>query len=486
MPSTFLFNHFRLVLAAQLWLVAASLFFYSYWNPIYLLLILVSMVANFTLGLWIQDKNESTQDSLGSKVSKPLLIIGIVFNLGLFGYFKYADFFLSNLAWLTRSDIQTLNIVLPLAISFFTFQQIAYLVDCYQSKVTESNILNYALFVTFFPQLISGPIVHHKEMMPQFASLRLKKINYQNMAGGICIFTLGLFKKVVIADSLSVWVNAAFDSEKILHIYDAWLVTIAYSLQIYYDFSGYCDMAIGAALMLNIRLPVNFDSPLQAADIADFWRRWHMTLSRWLRDYLYIPLGGSRKGKLRTYINLSITMILGGLWHGAAWTFVIWGGMHGIALMIHRLWSRAGYRMHRWLGVCVTFLFFCISLILFRSLTLSRALEIFSSVFGFNSSMETGVADFDTLYILPFGFLDTPLSGYLVLSYLSVFYTLVALIIAWALPNALKIVGYIPYSGPLRMQAKMVYAISMGIIMFISVATFFGINRPSEFLYYNF
>jgi D-alanyl-lipoteichoic acid acyltransferase DltB (MBOAT superfamily) len=315
----FYLNHKRLTEASKVFLVVSSLFFYSWWNPVYLPLILVSMVFNYVIGTSL------TKDEEHKKVSKKqLLTIGIVGNIGLLGYFKYSDFFIGNFNLAFGSDIPLLHLALPLAISFFTFQQIAYLVDSYRQETKEYDFLNYAVFVTFFPQLIAGPIVHHKEMMPQFANARNKVKNYKNIALGLFIFSIGLFKKVVIADTFAVWARAGFDTATTLNLFEAWATSLSYTFQLYFDFSGYTDMAIGAALLFNIRLPINFNSPYKATNIQDFWRRWHITLSRFLKDYVYIPLGGNRKGNFRTYNNLMATFIIGGIWHGAGWTFVFW------------------------------------------------------------------------------------------------------------------------------------------------------------------
>ena len=316
----FLFNHFRLIVAAKAWLVLSSLFFYGFWNPGYLALIIGSMLVNFALGTALhREKRASMRGKYHHLKRKNILAAGVLFNLGLLGYYKYEDFLIENFNLLLDRETGYLNLVLPLAISFFTFQQIAYLVDSYQQDTKEYDFLNYCLFVTFFPQLIAGPIVHHSEMMPQFMKLRTKILDWRNVSAGAFIFTIGLFKKVVIADSFAIWANAGFDAVAPLGFYEAWGTSLSYTFQLYYDFSGYTDMAIGAALLFNIRLPINFNSPYKAIGIQDFWRRWHITLSRWLRDYVYIPLGGSRKGNLRTYTNLLATFLLGGLWHGAGW-----------------------------------------------------------------------------------------------------------------------------------------------------------------------
>lgn len=324
----FYLNKKRLIQASKGFLVFSSLFFYSWWNVAYLPIILSSIFFNYIVG-------NSLNRGKYKFSKKSILIFGIVANIVLLGYFKYTDFLIDNLNyWVIADGIPNINLALPLAISFFTFQQIAYLVDSYRQETQEYDLLNYVLFVTFFPQLIAGPIVHHKEMMPQFVNTRNKVKNYKNIAMGLFIFSIGLFKKVVIADKFAVWATTGFDIVPTLNLVEAWITSLSYTLQLYFDFSGYADMAIGIALLFNIRLPINFNSPYKALNIQDFWRRWHITLSRFMRDYIYIPLGGSRLGEFRIYANLMATFVIGGLWHGAGWTFVFWGFLHGLALVI--------------------------------------------------------------------------------------------------------------------------------------------------------
>lgn len=381
LPVTFFVYFFllekRLITGAKGFLVFSSLFFYSWWNIAYLPLILGSMLFNYVIGNSLNDSFHNVKVS-----NKKLLAFGIVSNLALLGYFKYADFFIGNINLVSGSSYDLLHLALPLAISFFTFQQIAYLVDSYRGETHEYDFLNYALFVTFFPQLIAGPIVHHKEMMPQFASRWNLVKNYRNIALGLFIFSMGLFKKVVIADTFAQWATAGFDQAQTLNMLEAWATSLSYTFQLYFDFSGYTDMAIGAALLFNIKLPINFNSPYKALDIQDFWRRWHITLSRFLRDYIYIPLGGNRKGSFRTYNNLMVTFILGGLWHGAGWTFVFWGFLHGAALVIHRLWKSFGLTMNKYLAWFITFNFINIAWIFFRAKEWDDAIKVLKGMFG--------------------------------------------------------------------------------------------------------
>jgi D-alanyl-lipoteichoic acid acyltransferase DltB (MBOAT superfamily) len=367
------------MLASKGFLVFASLFFYSWWNIVYLPIILTSMLINYILGNSFHQKDKHKPNS------KSLLFFGIVANLSLLGYFKYADFFIENVNYISGSHIELLHLALPLGISFFTFQQIAYLVDSYRKETSEYDFLTYALFVTFFPQLIAGPIVHHKEMMPQFSRLKNKFVNYQNIALGFFVFSIGLFKKVVIADSFAVFANNGFDGSEVLSMLEAWGASLSYTFQLYFDFSGYTDMAIGAALLFNIKLPINFNSPYKALDIQDFWRRWHITLSRFLRDYIYIPLGGNRKGTYRTYSNLLVTFLLGGFWHGAGWTFIFWGFMHGAGLVIHRVWQKMSLKMNTVLAWFVTFNFINISWVFFRAKEWDDAIKVLKGMFGFTT-----------------------------------------------------------------------------------------------------
>lgn len=321
---------------AATWLAAASLFFYAWWDWHFLLFLGLSILFNFGMGRWM------TQTRSTGKVArlKWQLVFAISTNLLLLGYFKYVNFFLSIGDTLFGLDTGTLSVVLPIGISFFTFTQIAFLVDVQAGKVREADFIHYILFVTYFPHLIAGPVLHHAEMMPQFRDPNTYQPQARAVAVGLTIFIIGLFKKVALADQIAPMANAAFAAAQghPISFLEAWGGALAYTVQIYFDFSGYSDMAIGLSLAFNIRLPLNFDSPYKATSIIDFWRRWHMTLSRFLRDYLYIPLGGSRSGGAQRFTNLFITMVLGGLWHGAGMTFVVWGALHGSYLMVSHAW----------------------------------------------------------------------------------------------------------------------------------------------------
>jgi len=395
----FWLNKKHLTQASKAWMVFASLFFYSWWNIIYLPLILGSILFNFTVGSTISSVN-TAQSSKKRFSSKTILLFGITANILLLVYFKYMDFFITNVNTIAGTHMNLIHIVLPLGISFFTFTQIAYLVDAYRNEVKEMDYLNYTLFVTFFPHLLAGPVLHHKEMMPQFDAARNKVLNPKNISAGAYLFAIGLFKKVVIADTFAIWVSHGYSDVDSLTLMSAWATSLSYTFQLYFDFSGYTDMALGVALVFNIKLPVNFNSPYKAVNIQDFWRRWHMTLSRFLRDYIYIPLGGNRDGELHTYANLFTVFLVGGLWHGASWMFVIWGALHGIAIVLHRMWQQMGFKMNSFLGWFVTFNFINITWIFFRSNEWNDASKVLQAMFGMN-----GIEDFSEL--LEFGELST-------------------------------------------------------------------------------
>lgn len=358
-------------------LIVASLFFYWVWKPAYILILLASIVFNFYLGKTLQK---------GGK--KGLLIIGISANLLLLGTYKYTAFIIENLSLLTQSDWRVPNIVLPLAISFFTFQQIAYLVDSHKGIVNRPTFKQYLLFVTFFPQLIAGPIVHYKEMIPQFADPKTKALSADNVATGLFLFTIGLAKKVIIADTLAVWVNQFYASGDTPGVYLAWIISLSYTFQLYFDFSGYMDMAMGIAKILNIKLPNNFNSPYKAKNIQDFWRRWHITLGRFLRDYVYVPLGGNRQGVTRMCISILAVFILGGIWHGAGWTFIFWGMLHGLAVIVVQIWSRIGIKLSSKVATLITFLFVHLTWVFFRAPAMGPAITMIKSLLGINGTGE--------------------------------------------------------------------------------------------------
>jgi alginate O-acetyltransferase complex protein AlgI len=373
---------------AALWLAVASLAFYGWWNPRFVGLIMASIAFNYVMARAIAGRR-------GRNGGRALLIVGIAANLGLLGVYKYTDFVLGASNAFLGTAVPMFEIVLPLGISFFTFTQIAFLVDVHRALAEEYDPVHYVLFVTYFPHLIAGPLLHHKEMMPQFNRMETYRVHAENVAIGLTVFTVGLAKKVLLADNFARFAEPVFNvahNGAELRLAAAWTGALAYTLQLYFDFSGYSDMAIGMSRMFGIQLPQNFFSPYKAWNIIEFWRRWHMTLSRFLRDYLYFPLGGNRSGVLRRYSNLMITMLLGGLWHGANWTFVIWGGFHGFLLVLNHAWHglkprfgvlpKLPFGMGRKLSVLATFLAVVAGWVVFRSPDLGTARSIFGAMVG--------------------------------------------------------------------------------------------------------
>lgn len=359
-------------------LIVISVIFYSYWEWSHTIIIVSSIVINFLLHLHIAKYKSSV-----------VFTSAILFNVAVLIYFKYAYFIATSMFLFTNAWASYLDLALPLGISFFTFQQIAFLSDVKRGITPAQPFTRYALFVTFFPQLVAGPIVHHREMMPQFFASKFAGGPFDNFGVGLGLFIIGLFKKVIIADNLASLVGPVFEAAAdghAPHLILAWTGTLAYTFQLYFDFSAYSDMAMGLALMFGIRLPANFNSPYKAHSIVEFWRRWHMTLSRFLRDYIYIPLGGNRRGGRSRYTNLMVTMLIGGLWHGAGWTFLAWGGVHGLFLIINHLWS--SLEDHRRIILppviawTLTFLMITLAWVLFRATSLEAAFTIYKSMFG--------------------------------------------------------------------------------------------------------
>jgi D-alanyl-lipoteichoic acid acyltransferase DltB (MBOAT superfamily) len=450
---------------AKAWLLVASLFFYAYWNPAYLPLVLISMVINYVIGSFLGR-------DVKPNLRKPILIVGIVFNVGLLSYYKYFDFFIKNVNGLFETNLPLLQILLPLAISFYTFTQIAYLIDSYRLETKEYSFLNYGLFVSFFPHLIAGPIVHHKQLAPQFNEKETYYVNYSNISKGLMIFAIGLFKKVGIADMFAEWANTGYSNVEALTFVDSWITTFSYTLQLYFDFSGYSDMAIGLALLFNVVMPINFNSPYKALDIQDFWRRWHITLSNFLTTYLYIPLGGNRKGSARTYINIFIIFLVSGVWHGAGWTFIVWGVMHGLASVICRWWKRAGYHMHKVLAWTTTFLFVHLAWVFFRAVSFGEAITVLKAMFGF-SGVYLPVATRELFPgISAERFITMPFADSISMLLISVF---VGLLLVWFAKNSMEIME--------QRKRNVTMAIFVALLLFYSVTQ---LQNVSEFLYFNF
>jgi alginate O-acetyltransferase complex protein AlgI len=464
--------------AAMISLAIASLVFYGWWNPRYVVLLLGLMAFNYVAVRWLV-RNGIT----GTPRSKLALSLAIAGNLAALGWFKYANFFVVNVDHVFGTDYVLRQIILPLGISFFTFQKIALLVDAYRGKVKSLDLLDYSLFVVFFPQLIAGPIVHYSETMPQFHAR--PKVTASLFALGSAMLTIGLAKKVLLADNLAHFATPVFSaaaSGTHLSFALAWSGALAYALQLYYDFSGYTDMAIGAALMFGIRLPVNFNSPYKATSVIEFWHRWHMTLARFLRDYLYIPLGGNRKGPVRRYLNLFITMVLGGLWHGAAWTFVFWGALHGAYLIVNHAWrgvakligaDALGSPIVRTAGWALTFFAVVAAWVLFRAASVRSALAMLAAMAGLNGSIHSLEAAEAT---------QVGTAMVLILPLLA---------LAWFAPNSQELTGYAPPGtspndvtvSQLRWRPSVRWAFAFGCIFALA---FLSLSKVSEFIYFQF
>ncbi len=356
---------------AQWLVIICSVYFYGWWDTRYVPLLIGNAVTNFYVGQRIFQTK-----------SKTLLIAGLLYNVGLLGYFKYSDFFIENWNFATGGQLSALHLILPLGLSFFTFQVIAYLVDCYKGHVEDFNVRRFAFSISFYPHLIAGPILHYSDVMPQLKG-RIA-FDARQFSQGLFLFVIGLLKKSVIADRIAEKVDPLFAADTTLQLFESWAASLGYAMQIYFDFSGYSDMAIGIGLMFGIILPQNFNSPYQAISITDFWKRWHMTLSRFLRDYVYIPLGGNRNGFVNGVMAAGLTMTLGGFWHGAAWTFVLWGLLQGLFIGIHRIWERTRYKLPETAAIGLTFLSVTAAWVMFRADSVAHALSIWKGLVGIN------------------------------------------------------------------------------------------------------
>lgn len=499
------YNH----LLAALWLGLASLAFYSYWNPRFLFVLCASILFNYAAGYLIS-RSAGTARTLAT-------IVAVAVDLLILAFFKYVNFFIGIADDVTGTTWPVLDIVLPLGISFFTFTQISFLVDVHRRIAREYNFIHYLLFVTYFPHLIAGPILHHKQMMPQFAAATTYLPNAKNIAIGLTLFAIGLAKKVLIADNLSPTADRIFAAAHegiAVTFFDAWAGTLAYTFQLYFDFSGYSDMAIGLALLFNVRLPLNFDSPYRSLNITEFWRRWHISLSTFLRDYLYIPLGGNRHGEPRRYFNLLVTMLLGGLWHGASWNFVLWGGLHGIYLSINHLcralkqrlgWKDSPGKSAALISWAFTFVCVCVAWVLFRAETLRDASVVLAGLAGLHgisisgwmahSAIVTHIANALPIKVVGEGFVpQLDLHGNLYREFRVI--VIVAAIIALSIPSvdaaakeALRETGTTrDRLTPSRFAFQDVYsnryvALGMGVLFGVALAF---IHKDTPFLYFQF
>ncbi|HEY2345630.1 MAG TPA: MBOAT family protein [Xanthomonadaceae bacterium] len=471
----------RNVRAAGGFLVLASLFFYGWWSVWAIPLLVASIGFNFWAGSRLVP-----DPSRGDARRKRLLVVALAVDLGVLAVFKYADFLIGNANAVFESAglhaLPLLRIALPIGISFYTFTQIAFLVDCWQGKVREPDFMHYALFVTYFPHLVAGPVLHHAQMMPQFAERSTYRADADRISQGLSIFVFGLAKKLLVGDAMGAYADLVFDG--VHHgtmpgLASAWLGVLAYTMQIYFDFSGYSDMAVGMSWCLNVRLPLNFASPYQSTDIIEFWRRWHISLSTFLRDYLYIPLGGNRKGPRRRYLNLLATMLLGGLWHGASWTYVAWGGLHGAYLVINHLWSdrfgaaAGAARLRRVAGWALTFLCVMMAWVVFRAESFGDAVNVYKSLFGLHAHGKP----FHEYVDLPF--------------HLREFYLKLGagLFVCLALPPAISLLGWVPQVQALAGRPRALRFATAAMAVLTVVLLGFSVSRLgsySPFIYYQF
>lgn len=473
----FLLNHLKKYNIAKMFLAFASLFFYGYFNWNYSLIITSSIILNYIFSLILLSKKSS------QFVKKSVFTIALLGNIGTLGVFKYYDFFISNINAVFNSSLNTLNLLLPLGISFFTFQQLSYIIDSYNKDVPKYSFLDYALFVTYFPQLIAGPIVTHDEMVPQFADISKKKFNADNFAAGLYGFTLGLGKKVMIADTLGLIVDKGFENISGIGTENAFLVMLAYTFQIYFDFSGYSDMATGIGKMMNIDIVQNFNSPYKAINIVDFWKRWHITLTRFFTKYIYIPLGGNRKGETRRNINILIVYLVSGIWHGANWTFIVWGILHGIASVLTRIidvktgiYSEKKSKVLYCLSWCLTFAFLNLTWIIFRADSIEQAISFYKELFSFNfvglNPELINLAQTDGLFFLT---KTIPVAGDYIYNYAYIIIFAIAFILSVFVKNAnYRTVNY---------KAKWYHPFIVTGILFWCIMSFGGV---SSFLYWNF
>ncbi len=481
--------------AAATWLGLASLVFYGWWDVRFLPILATSIIWNFASGVAIYQARAAQRTGL----ARTILILAITANLLALGYFKYVNFFLGIATSSMGQSFQPMDVILPLGISFFTFTQIAFLVDTARGEAREPDFINYVLFVTYFPHLIAGPLLHHKQMMPQFANPAIYRPDLANFAMGTAFFVMGLIKKCVFADSFSPDAGPAFAAARAGEVGAllAWKGSIAYALQLYFDFSGYVDMAIGISLFFGIRLPLNFNSPYRATSIIDFWRRWHITLSTFLRDYLYIPLGGGRHGATRRYANLFITMLLGGLWHGASWTFVVWGALHGSFLMANHAWrafkpvaliTRVPWGLRIFVATALTFLAVVVAWVFFRAHDLPTALRMLRGMAGLNGAGVMPVpalSDIDLFLMMAKANWLGPYANDVVLY-------VTGLLVVFFLPNSQQLVwGMMPVTDkaselpviPLRWSPHPAWAVLLALGCGFCLMLFTG---TSEFLYFQF
>lgn len=472
---------------AKTWLIGLSLWFYGYFNLSYLGIMILSILVNYGLTMWI------TRFCDENNVKKKIMALGIALNLGLLFYFKYFDFFISNVNSVFGTDYALLGILLPLGISFFTFQQIGFLIDVYRGDIERVSFVDYALFVSFFPQLIAGPIVSWEEMGPGIRNIGKNRFDTERVVRGLNLFILGLAKKVLIADVLGRAVDVGYASLEYMNGLDSFLIMIWYSLQLYFDFSGYCDMAKGLASMLGFELPINFDSPYKAANIVDFWKRWHRTLTRFFTKYVYIPLGGNRKGEARMLVNILIVYFLSGLWHGAGWNFILWGMMHGVMYVVVRMLQKHLIKERtekteniavkgiltvvKGILTIVNFIYVSMAWVYFRASSISEGTLLIRNILtksweGVAYSLSEALKLDEIWYAVKILHLDRFAWSQGLVMYVI---TIVALLITFICPNA----NYIST----KIKPKLAWAICFAIL---GIWCVLNLSQVSTFLYFNF
>ncbi len=470
MAGYFALNRIEKYKLAECFLLAMSLWFYGYFNPWYVLVIVASVLINYAFYRFII----KYADAMPGK-SKGFTVAAVIVNILIIGYFKYMDFFIENVNSVFKSNLPLLNIALPLGISFFTFQQISFVVDAYRKEIPDYGFIEYACFVTFFPQLIAGPIVTHDELVPQFMDVSKKHFNWDNFSRGFYIFVMGLAKKVIIADTFGPVVDYGYYQADTITSTGAAIIILGYTLQIYFDFSGYCDMATGVAKMLNIDIPMNFNSPYKAPTITEFWNRWHITLTRFLTKYIYIPLGGNRKGKIRTYINIMLVFLISGLWHGAGWTFVLWGALHGLFMIIARLTKKVYEKIPKFINWILTFAFINVSWVFFRAESFEKAKLVLHKFFAFD------FYGIDWVFLENFRRVEFT-------KILSIFKaeSVFPYITVWGMFIAAMLIALIPTNAREKMDSFKPRIINLLFTVFLFVWSIFSITGMSTFLYFNF
>lgn len=460
----FSLNRWKLFTLSKTWLLVASLFFYAYWKIEYLPLLILSELVNYSLGRTIVVSRHRPI------LRRAMFVIGLSFDIGLLMYFKYLNFFVDNLNLVAGAQVSHLNIILPLGISFYTLQQIAYLVDVYQGAAKDIHFLDYFAFVTFFSHLIAGPIVLHKQFVPQLNDPDRKRFNPRNFAMGLFILMIGLAKKLLIADSIAPLVDYGFDQANQLSLLEGWFCSVGYMMQLYFDFSGYSDVAIGAGLMLNIQIPQNFNTPFSSRDMIEFWQRWHVTLSNFITTYLYTPLirAWGKVTFAKAMIATLVSMTIAGVWHGAAWTFVIFGVLHGIGIVANHMWRKTNIKMPTWLAMTITFLYINSTFVFFRAKEMGDAFKVFR-----------GMSQIGGIFKTPM-----PIAKELNLQFTKFGYkydVMLALLLALITYSAIRGKNSLEITAGLVPTWKM--ALGLGVICALVIV---GINRKSSFLYFNF